>query len=202
MDWNDVGKFVGPILSANAPTIGGIIGGLIPIPGGSLIGEEAGRILANALGVPPTPDAVVGAIQGDPNAAAKITAAETEAAAKWPALAQIAAENAKQSDSINSTMRSELAAGQKWWSWRNIYGYTVGFETAMFSQILAYGIIFDSKVMANITASFSFLIPWYSLRFGLLGYIHNQSSQEKIAAVTGQQPDGMVKSIIKAVKSK
>jgi len=206
MDWNDLGKVVGPILINNAPTIGGILGGFIPIPGGSAIGTQAGQILANVFGTENDPAAIANAIQNDPNAAARITAAETEAAAKWPALAQMATEmfksNASQAEQINATMRQELTTGQPWWAWRNVYGYSVGIETAMFSQILAYGIVFDAKVMANISAAFSFLITWYTLRFSLLGYIHNQATQEKIAAVTGQQPEGIVKSAIKAIKGK
>lgn len=206
IDWSDLGKTVGPILANNAPTIGGILGGLIPIPGGSLIGQEAGQLLANAFGTQNDPTAIANAIQNDPNAAAKITAAETEATAKWPALAQmaqaIAQANSTEAESINATMRQELAAGQKWYAWRNVYGYSVGLETSTFSLILAYGIVFSPPVMQNIQASFSFLITWYTLRFGLLGYIHNQATQEKIAAATGQVPDTIVKSMIKAVKGK
>src|SRR5262245_66449650 len=94
MDWNDLGRVVGPILAQNAPTIGGVLGGLIPIPGGSLIGSTMGSILADQFGVPNTPNDVAKAIVSDPDAAAKITAAETAAAAKWPALAEIAKANA------------------------------------------------------------------------------------------------------------
>lgn len=206
MDWNDLGKFVGPILLNNAPTIGGILGGLIPIPGGSLIGQEAGQILAQALGTSNDPTAIANAIQNDPNAAAKLTAAETEAAAKWPALAAIAQaqfqSNSAQAESINQTMRSELAAGQPRLSWRNLYGYSVVLECALFSMILAYGIVFSAFVMTNIVNSFSFLLSWYGLRMGLLGYVQNQSTNEKMAAVTGQQPPGLVANIVKAVKGK
>ena len=206
MDWNDVGKFVGPILLNNAPTIGGILGGMIPIPGGSAIGSEAGQLLANALGTPNDPAAVANAIQSDPNAAAKITAAETEAAAKWPALAQIAqaqfASNSAQAESINQTMRAELAKGQPWWAWRNLYGYSITYEVMVVSNIVFYAIVFKPEILKAVQDSYSFFLSWYTLRFGLLGYLHNQATQEKVAAATGQQPDGLVKSIVKAVKGK
>lgn len=76
MDWGAVGALVGPM----APTIGGLLGGLIPFPGGAILGKVAGQVVAEALGVPPTPTAVAGAIQnGDPTA---IQAALSEAEAR------------------------------------------------------------------------------------------------------------------------
>lgn len=201
MDWNAVGKLVLPL----APTIGSLVGGLIPIPMGSMIGEQAGRMLASALGVDATPEAVNNALVNDSNAAQKISVAETEAAAKWPALAEIAkaryAANAQESDSINSTMRAELAAGQVWWSWRNLYGYSVGFEATATSWVILYAIVFNAAIYKNVADSLSFFLSWYGMRFGLLGYIHNGASNEKIAAVTGETPS-LIKNIVKAVKGR
>jgi len=65
MDWSAVGALIGPM----APTIGGLLGGLIPFPGGAILGQVAGKVVAEALGVAPTPDAVHAAITtGDPMA--------------------------------------------------------------------------------------------------------------------------------------
>lgn len=207
MDWGDFGKIIGPILINNAPTIGGIIGGFIPIPGGSIIMQEVGSILANQFGTQPgDKDGLAKAILNDPNAAAKITAAETEAAAKWPALAEIAKanaeSNAKQSKEINATMRAETAKGQPWWAWRNLYGYSVAFECTATSWIILYAIIIDPTKFKAVSDSMSFFLSWYGLRMGLLGYIHNQATQEKVAAVTGQASPGMIANVIKAVKGK
>lgn len=206
MDWNAFAKTVGPILINNAPTIGGVLGGLIPIPMGSTIGSEAGQILANAFGTSNDPTAIANAIQNDPNAAARITAAETEAAAKWPALAQMAQamfqSNAAEADSINQTMRAELARGQPWWAWRNLYGYSITYEVMVVSNIVFYAIVFKPEILKAVQESYSFFLSWYTLRFGLLGYLHNQATQEKVAAATGQPPEGVVKSIVKAVKGK
>lgn len=206
MEWNDVAKGVGKLLLQNAPTIGGLLGGFIPIPGGSLIGQEAGEILARALGTDATPDAVNAAIASDPNAAvAKIQAAETEAAAKWPALAQIAQSmyqaNAAESQSINDTMRAELVAGQSWYSWRNLYGYGVFYEVAVVSNIVFYALLFKPEILKSVQDSYSFFLSWYTLRFTLLGYIHNQSTNEKVAAVTGEAPSTITK-LVKAIKAK
>jgi hypothetical protein len=79
MDWSTVGTLVGQA----APTIGGLLGGLIPFPGGAVLGQVAGKVIAEALGVPPTPTAVANAIQtGDP---ATVQAALTEAEARMNA---------------------------------------------------------------------------------------------------------------------
>jgi hypothetical protein len=79
MDWSEVGKLVAPL----APTIGNILGGFIPVPGGALLGQVAGKVIAEALGVPPTPTAVATAVQtGDP---ATVQAALSEADARMNA---------------------------------------------------------------------------------------------------------------------
>lgn len=207
MDWKSFGDIVGPILINNAPTIGGVLGGFIPLTGGSLIGETMGKILADQFGVPPgDPNVLANAIQNDPNAAAKISAAEAEATAKWPALAEIAKanaeSNAKQSGEINATMRAELARGFPWWAWRNLYGYSVAMEATATSWVILYALVIEPKLFSNVSGALPFFLSWYGLRFGLLGYIHNQGTQEKIAAATGQQPEGIVKTIVKAVKGK
>ena len=73
MDWSALI----PLLATSAPTIGSILGGFIPFPGGAILGQVAGKVLAEALGVPPTPQAIHTAITtGDP---ATVTAALTEA---------------------------------------------------------------------------------------------------------------------------
>lgn len=202
MDWSEVGKLIGPL----APTIGGILGGLIPIPMGSNIGTAIGNIVASTLGVDNTPEAIGSAIQNDPNAALKLSTAEAEVAGKWPALAEMAkamyASNAAQSESINQSIRAEVAKGQPWWAWRNIYGYSVAFEATATSWLILYAIAADPLMFKHVADSMSFFLSWYGLRFGLLGYIHNQATNEKMAAATGQQPNGIVANIVKAVKGK
>ena len=79
MDWSALS----PLIANAAPTIGGLLGGLIPFPGGAILGEVAGKVLAQALGVPPTPEAVNTAITtGDP---AVVNAALSEAEARMNA---------------------------------------------------------------------------------------------------------------------
>jgi hypothetical protein len=76
MDWSAVGSLIGPM----APTIGSILGGFIPFPGGAVLGSLAGKMVASALGVPPTPEAVHEAVTtGDPDVIkAKLASADVE----------------------------------------------------------------------------------------------------------------------------
>lgn len=200
MDWATLGI---NIAKAGAPILGGMLGG----PLGSMIAGGAVDILAKALGVPATPEAVNAAVvTGDPNVIGpQLSAAQAEAQAKWPALAQMAVAqyqaNAAESDSINQTMRAELANGQRWYSWRNLYGYSVVVDVGAVSPIFLYSVVMDPAMFTRFISASSWLVTWYTLRFGLLGFIHNGASNEKIAAVTGETP-GMVKGIIKAVTGK
>lgn len=76
MDWSAVGQ----LIAQTAPTLGGLLGGMIPFPGGAILGQIAGKVIAENLGVPPTPDAVNAAITtGDPAVVqAKLAQAEAE----------------------------------------------------------------------------------------------------------------------------
>lgn len=201
MDWKDVGQIIAPL----APTLGGILGDLIPIPGGGMIGTAAGNLIAAALGVDPTPDAVGAAIQNDPNAAAKISAAETEAAAKWPALAEIAkaqyAANAAQSESINQTIRAE-AGTVSWWHWRHLLGYLVllyGIEQVALIAYAGFGKGLPADQLAAIFNSTAVLTGGL---LALLGYVASDTTALKQTALTGRAPDGVVASTIKAVTGK
>ena len=84
MDWKDL---AGTLVKAGAPIIGGALGG----PIGTMIGGAIGNVVANALGVEATPEAVDKAIATTPPEVlvAKLSAAEAEAQAKWPALADM-----------------------------------------------------------------------------------------------------------------
>ena len=201
MDWKDVGKIVAPL----APTLGGILGDLIPIPGGGMIGTAAGNLIASALGVDPTPDAVGAAMQNDPNAAVKIQAAESEAAARWPALAEIAkaqyAANAAQSESINQTIRAE-AGNVSWWHWRHLLGYLVLLYGIEQVAAIAYSMFGKGVPPDQLAALFNSTAVFTAGLFALLGYVASDTTALKQTAITGKAPDGAVKTVIKAVTGK
>ena len=117
MNWQDL---AGPLVKLGAPTIGTALGG----PLGGMIGGAVGNILGSVLGVPPTPEAIDKAIKETPASELqdKLAAAEADAQAKYPALAEIAKAEAeaqaKTAAETQLTMRAELAAGdplQRWW---------------------------------------------------------------------------------------
>lgn len=76
MDWSALV----PLVAQAAPTIGSLLGGFIPFPGGAILGKMAGTVLAEALGVPPKPEAVHEALTtADPAVvAAKLSEAEAK----------------------------------------------------------------------------------------------------------------------------
>ena len=195
-DWKSLG---GSLIKAGAPIIGTALGG----PLGGLIGSGLGDVLANALGVEATPEAVNNAIvNGDPSVvSAALSKAESEACARYNYLTAVVQSNAAQSESVNQTMRAELAAGQPAWAWRNLWGYSCAIEASMTSLLVLYSLAFQPQIVKNIIDSYSFFLSWYALRFGVLGYIHNGASNEKIAAVTGEAPS-IIKNIAKAVRGK
>lgn len=127
MNWQDLG---GSLIKAGAPILGNALGG----PLGGMIGG----VLANALGVDATPEAVDTAIKTTPagELASKLSAAEAEAAAKWPALAEIARAEADAAAralaETAATMRAEAVAGdpvQRWW--RPLYAFELTAECAL-----------------------------------------------------------------------
>lgn len=110
MDWSAIGNLVGQA----APTLGSILGGFIPFPGGAVLGQVAGKIVAEALGVPPTPTAVATAIQtGDP---ATVQAALTEAEAKMNAeVEKFKAQMADVQDARATTVKLDASGSNIAW---------------------------------------------------------------------------------------
>lgn len=85
MDFRDLGA---KLVKAGAPIIGGaLLGPTI----GPVLGNALGSVVAAALGVEDTPEAVGRAIDTMPvdQLSARLSAAEAEAQAKWPALAEM-----------------------------------------------------------------------------------------------------------------
>lgn len=203
MDWKAVAGLAAPF----APTIGKILGGLIPVPGGALLGEWAGNALARALGVPATPEAVGGAIQGMPAAEveAKLAAVENEASAKWEAWARVeeaqAADRTAQSQAINETMRQEIAAGVSWWHWRHALGYVVlVWFVAPLPAFFMLTFKFSPEASTALTALLGAAVPMVMAMSALLGYVAQDSTKLKTVAITGEQAPSVTDGIAGAVK--
>lgn len=197
MDWKDVGAVVAPL----APTLGGILGGLIPVPGGATIGEWAGRVVASSLGVDPTPDAVNNAIvNGDPaTVQAQLSAAESEAVAKWQAQADV---GKTQVEAVNETIRAEAAKVDGWWgSWRMLLAWSLFFETLMWPPFIMYLIGWKAGIGDLVQAS-GIITTWWAARFGLLGVHVWTGSNERQTAITGQPVKGVLATVATAITKK
>lgn len=136
MDWRDL---AGTLIKAGAPIIGGALGG----PLGGMIGNALGDVVANALGVSPTPEVVNNAITSTPAdiLGPKLAAAEAEAQAKWPALAEIAkayyaadTEMVKAGTADNANARQEMRDLQQ-------TGSALGYSAAIMSILVTFGFI-------------------------------------------------------------
>ncbi len=205
-DW---GSIAGPLIQAAAPTLGSLLGGLIPLPGGSVIGEEVGKIIAQQFGVPPDPSSVQRALQDTPpsDAITKLQAAEAEATAKWPALAQIAQAQAQaqaqvgtsQVQAVNQAIMAEVARGDGWWGkWRAIHAWELTGECPFFLATFMHAVWTGNTASINaITQLSGILMSYMAARFGVLGVHVWQGSSERQAAIASaaqapQPPAGPV----------
>jgi hypothetical protein len=204
-DWKQIGA---QLVAANAPALGRIVGEFIPFPGGGMLAEWGIRKLAEALGVAPedaTPDAVGNAMQNmAPDALAqKLAPAESEAAARWHAIADIAKAHAEQNTetakAIGATQREEIARGVSWWHWRHLGGYVV----VAFGLVVLAGC---AKIMvlggdvAALAALVTAITPIFLALCALNGYVAADTTALKVAAITGQPAPSAVGAAIEAAK--
>lgn len=202
MDWKAVAQIAAPF----APTLGKILGGFIPFPGGAILGEWAGNAIATALGVPATPEAVGGAIQTMPadELNARLAAVESEAKARYDMMARVAEAEARdrtaQSQAINETQRAEIATGVSFWHWRHQIGYLVLFQGYCWTFAGAAA-LFGRTDVASIVALMNASTVFTGGLFALLGYVAQDTTKLKTVAITGEAPPSMTDNVVKAVKS-
>jgi len=161
--WSDIGSEIANF----APEIGGILGG----PVGAAVGS-VGKMVANALGVGNSPDAVKQALKTDPQAAVKLQALETQVA-----VARIAAESSaikEQSQNIRAEADSKSWMAQ---NWRPL-------TMLVFVFIIANNFILQPYLAALFGFKMAALpIPpdmWGLLKLGIGGYVIGRSA-EKVA---------------------
>lgn len=201
-DWKPI---AGAVIKAGAPVIGGALLG----PMGASVGGLLGGILANALGVEPTPEAVGNAIATqDPGVVkAAMASADSEAVAKWEAITSIAHDMAEVDkiniSQVNETIRSETAAGVSFWHWRHLIGYMVLIWFAIpIPAFIRLTFQYDSGAAMQLTAMITACIPLYGFMAGLLGYVAQDTTKLKSIAMTGEQPTSGAASIAKAIVPK
>lgn len=190
MDWKDVGRLIAPL----APAAGSILGGLVPFPGASLIGQKFGEVIAAEFGVPATPQAVSEAIAtaGEETARAKINAAVETARVQVDGFVEIEKTYQRTIEvgltETNETMRAEL--GHEHWffsGWRPAAGWLFDIFAAVFGVELSYAIadaafFGNEKPLAAITAAWPVFAVFLGALAAMVGVYVIGRSQERTAA--------------------
>lgn len=183
--WDSVTSIVGEA----APLIGTALGG----PAG---GAVAG-LVANALGVDNEPDAILKAIESDPEALAKIKNLEQEHERELRSMT-LQAETNRLSE-INQTMRAELQSDNAFKSsWRPLFGY--GAAIAWVGQIgaIIYVTMADPSNASEIIQALSSLTGMWGVALAVLGINVNARSKDK-RAQQGQDATGMLEKLVDKV---
>lgn len=196
MNWSDLS----PIIGAIAPTAGKLLGGLIPFPGGSLIGEQFGRIIARQLGVPETPQAVSEAIaknKSDENIAA-INAATDRARLEIQGFIEY--EKAVQETirasivEANQTMRLEILPENRHWfftGWRPAAGWVLVFNAAAFGVILNVAVFMaayyrNAEPLRIISDAWPVILSYFGALAALVGvYVIARTKDKETSATAG-----------------
>jgi hypothetical protein len=182
-----------------APLLGGVLGG----PGGAAIGG----LVADLFGAPrDNPDALMAAIDADPNAAFKLRELQENNRVELERLA-IQAETARLAE-INATMRAEVKSDDAYVRrWRPTFGYAVALSwTLQMLGIVAavlYAIFVDAGVAGVIIDAVSQLAGALSLQWSValavLGINVQARSRDKELA-TGRPPaPGLVGALVQRI---
>jgi len=177
MDWGaiagDVAKF--------AP----LLGDLLPIPGAGI----AGKLIADALGVPGNPDAVAEAMKKDPAAGIKLAKIEADNKAALQRQ-RLEAETARLTE-INRTMRAE-SQSEHWaqWGWRPYWGFASGTAfvfVCVLVCVLAYKAVLGGvpSAMAMIPQLIGAFTALFAIPGGILGVSAWHRGKEKRAKAEG-----------------
>lgn len=171
MNWAGLGD---TLLKLGLPTLGGLLAG----PGGAAVG----KVIADTIGVPATPDAIGKAISGDPEVLKKIQDTEAEWARTTAAIAQA---SASQSDSINQTIRAEQGT-ISWYHWRHLLGYVtglwaVGIAAATTRLLWTLDPVQIAAAVTLLTAMWTFFTALCALN----GYVAMDNTRRTSAAAAG-----------------
>ena len=193
MDWTTVAA---KVIGLGAPMLGNALGGPL--------GGLAGKMLADAFGAAAaTPEAVHAAIT-DKAADLKLAAeAAQKAESQW--MAALADIGKAQVGEIGETMRAEAAsedALQRWW--RPLYALELSLlECPAFALTVLHALWNGHDAGINGLANLSgLLMTYFGARFGVLGVYVSGRTREKQTALTGEDTQSIVGTVLKAVARK
>lgn len=188
MDWKDIAKIIAPL----APTLGGVLGGLIPFPGGALAGTALGNIIARQFGVEPTPQAV-----GD--ALARMSHEEKLAALNAATeRARIEVDGFKEAErqyfetlrvaigETGATMREELRPENRHWfftGWRPAAGWVFVVHAALFGCCLLYATVWDGALLTHIDAAWKIYAAYFGILAAMVGVYVVARTADKVMGV-------------------
>jgi hypothetical protein len=187
-DW---GSIAGPLIRAGATTLGTVIGG----PGGAAIGAAVGPILADALGVPATPEAVAGAAEKTPDA---VRAVEVDRAIELRAAIEKA--QTEQIKIVNETMLAEMKS-EDWITrlWRPAFGFCFCLVWTVHGLAIGHALFLRQY---DVIARIPDLTVFYGVAGAVVGVYAWRRSDEKLAGVAGgvQSIGEAIKRVVKGVK--
>lgn len=194
MLWQDIAQQLAPI----APTLGRMLGSALPIPFGGALGEVAGKVIADALGVEATPEAVSVAIQATPAdvVKAQLEDAESEARARYAAIAaQAKAEaivGAKQVETVAATMQAELVNGawyQRMWRPAAMFMWVATWPVQI--GTILYPVWFDNQTALGALPTLIYaLSTWNAAPAALAGVYSWNRTMEKLGAANSNNLPG------------
>lgn len=200
MDW----KSLGPIIGAVAPLAGSIIGGLIPFPGASMIGQKFGEIIARQFGVDPkaadAPKQVSDRIAeaGEETARAKINAALEQARAEIQGFVEVERIHTdallKSALGTQELLKAEIGSQEHWFyrAWRPTAGWLYDVMVAVFGGLLAWATIRSVWASGDPLKTLNDAWPLFAAFLGALAVVNGilipSRSVEKKAAIENGTP--------------
>lgn len=197
MDWLSLAKVIAPL----APTLGGFLGGLIPLPGAALAGQAIGGVIARQLGVEPTPQAVGDALarmSHEEKLAALNAATErarievngfVEAEKQYFETVRVAIGETGQ------TMRAEITPENRHWfytGWRPMAGWIFDFFSVAFGLILTWAAIRamfgDPTSLKVLSDAWPIFAAYLGVLAAMVGVYIIGRSQEKTKAIEVAAP--------------
>lgn len=181
--WDNVKKIIGTA----APMIGTLIGG----PAGTAVGG----MVASALGVENTPDAIEQELKANPEALLKLKQLESDERVR---LRELSVEQSKieseerrnQLTQQHATMQAELASNDPYVRrWRPTFGYAMCVAWCLLFAGIAYALVASPEHAAEMINAVVALTPLFSVALAVLGIsIHKRSQDKQVAK--GIEPVG------------
>lgn len=213
MDWSSVV----PVVASLAPMAGSILGGLIPFPGGSIIGQKFGEIIAKQFGLPATatPSQVSDAIAaaGEETARAKINAAVEQARIEVEGFVEIEKAYLHAVEvgiaQTGETMRAEI--GHEHWfftGWRPAIGWVFVLFALSFGAMLtvaaaAAAFLSNKAPLQILTEAWPIFLLYFSTLGLVVGvYIPSRSAEKRTALENAVPMPNAKPSVPVAIKKK